>query len=52
MSNTKGKRIYLYRLSPTTFGYTLLRCLQVTADTGIHSQSGKPPDTSQEIRRR
>jgi hypothetical protein len=25
MSNTKGKRIFRYRLSPETFGYTLVR---------------------------
>jgi len=24
MSNTKGKRIFRYRLSPETFGYTII----------------------------
>jgi len=30
MSNTKGKRIFIYRLSPETFGYTLLWLLKPT----------------------
>jgi len=29
-SNTKGKRIFIYRLSPETFGYTLVQGLSVT----------------------
>jgi hypothetical protein len=32
-SNTKGKRIFRYRLSPETLGYTLLSCVCVCGHT-------------------
>jgi hypothetical protein len=43
-SNTKGKRIFRYRLSPETFGYTLVLRLRCCV---VQNRSSPPPPCPQ-----